>query len=211
MKIERLGERALLASETSPSSLERQQRIWSVARIARDWRGVSEVVPAMNNLTIFFDDGADISNLENCVRDAWAAPLGDSPHAGRAFEIPVRYGGEDGPDLEEVAQHCNMTQSDVVAAHVAAEYTVYFLGFLPGFAYLGGLDRRLQTPRREEPRLAVPAGSVGIGGEQTGVYSVRAPGGWNIIGRTEVRMFDPSHERATLLAPGDRVRFVPRT
>ena len=128
--------------------------------------------------------------------------------AGRVVEIPVRYGGDDGPDLADVAAHTGLTPEEVVRRHSAGTYTVYFLGFQPGFAYLGGLDPALATPRRTEPRLAVPAGAVGIGGEQTGVYPAAAPGGWQLIGRTELPLFLPERDPPSLLAPGDTVRFV---
>ena len=120
----------------------------------------------------------------------------------------MRYGGEDGPDLADVAAHCGLSADEVVQRHTQAEYVVYFIGFQPGFAYLGGLDDALHTPRRAEPRVAVPAGSVGIGGAQTGIYPLATPGGWQLIGRTALRLFDPQAEPPTLLAPGDRVRFV---
>ena len=114
----------------------------------------------------------------------------------------------DGPDLADVAAHCGLSTEEVVRRHTGADYVVYFIGFQPGFAYLGGLDEALHTPRRAEPRVAVPAGSVGIGGAQTGIYPLATPGGWQLIGRTALPLFDPQAEPPTLLAPGDRVRFV---
>ncbi|WP_457325028.1 5-oxoprolinase subunit PxpB, partial [Roseateles sp. P5_E11] len=106
------------------------------------------------------------------------------------------------------ATHCGLSVDEVVQRHTEAEYIVYFIGFQPGFAYLGGLDASLHTPRRSEPRTAVPAGSVGIGGAQTGIYPLATPGGWQLIGHTALPLFDPKAEPPTLLAPGDRVRFV---
>jgi KipI family sensor histidine kinase inhibitor len=128
--------------------------------------------------------------------------------AGRLVEIPVAYGGEHGPDLADVAAHTGLTPAEVVRRHSAGEYIVYLLGFLPGFAFMGGLPPELATPRRAEPRTAVPARSVGIGGEQTGIYPLVSPGGWQLIGRTSLELFDPTAESPTLLRPGDRVRFV---
>ena len=107
-----------------------------------------------------------------------------------------------------MAQHAGLAPAEVVELHSGGEYTVYFLGFLPGFAYLGGLDPRLAAPRRAEPRLAVPPGSVGIGGEQTGIYPLASPGGWQLIGRTSLRLFDPLRAAPSLLLPGDTVKFV---
>lgn len=121
------------------------------------------------------------------------------------------YGGAHGPDLERVAQHCQRSAQAVVDAHSAAHYTVYFVGFQPGFAYLGGLPEFLATPRLATPRLRVPAGSVGIGGAQTGIYPQESPGGWNLIGHSDCVLFDVSRAQASLLLPGDTVRFVARS
>jgi inhibitor of KinA len=124
-------------------------------------------------------------------------------------ELPVCYGGEFGPDLGEVAGHCGLSEPEVIARHSGAEYRVYMLGFAPGFAYLGGLDPAIAAPRRQTPRLKVPAGSVGIAGLQTGIYPLETPGGWQIIGRSPQRLFRPGQEEPCLLKPGDRLRFVP--
>jgi KipI family sensor histidine kinase inhibitor len=124
-------------------------------------------------------------------------------------EIPVCYGLEYGPDLDAVAAHCGLSPDEVIARHTAAEYRVYMLGFSPGFPYLGGLDPNIAAPRRETPRIKVPAGSVGIAGMQTGIYPLESTGGWQIIGRTPMRLFDPGLEEPCLLRPGDRLRFVP--
>jgi inhibitor of KinA len=126
----------------------------------------------------------------------------------RVVEIPVCYGGEFGPDLADIAALHGLTSAQAVRRHRAPCYQVYFLGFLPGFAYLGGLSRTLETPRRATPRASVPAGAVGIAGAQTGVYPVETPGGWQIIGRTPLRLYDPARQPPALLAAGDRVRFV---
>jgi inhibitor of KinA len=125
----------------------------------------------------------------------------------RLVEIPVCYGGELGPDLDDVARAHGLTPDEVVALHTEAEYLVYMIGFMPGFAYLGGLPAQIATPRRKTPRTAVPAGTVGIGGQQTGVYPLVSPGGWNLIGRTPVKIFDITRAEPTLLLTGDRVRF----
>ena len=169
---------------------------------------VVEVVPGMNNLTIVFDPlDADYESLAAQLEAGWnAAGSADAP--GSTIEIPVRYGGEDGPDLAELAKHAGLSIDEVVKRHTEAEYIVFFLGFQPGFAYLGGLDPALHMPRRREPRLEVPAGSVGIGGAQTGIYPAASPGGWQLLGRTELRLFDPSRNPPTLMQPGDRVRFT---
>lgn len=126
----------------------------------------------------------------------------------REVEIPVCYGGEFGPDLVEVAALHAMTEEEIVEAHGSVEYLVYFLGFVPGFAYLGELPLQLATPRLATPRRMVPAGSVGIAGNQTGIYPFRSPGGWRLIGRTPVAMFRAAHKELSLLSIGDRVRFT---
>jgi inhibitor of KinA len=177
--------------------------------------GLIEFVPAYAAVAVHYDPAAfgDVVDgplagiaaaLENRLADLEVAV----PPPGRLVEVPVRYGGAHGPDLAEVAQHAGMTSAEVVREHAAAEYTVYMIGFAPGFPYLGGLAERLALPRRETPRLVVPAGSVAIGGRQTGIYPLQMPGGWHIIGRTSMRLFRPEDNPPTLLRLGDRVRFI---
>lgn len=200
-----LGEAALCCAVDAPIALDHQQRIWQLGAGLAQTAGVLGLIPGMNNLTLTFDPlHTDGQALEQAVRTLWARPL-RRQQVGRLVEIPVRY---DGPDLGDVAGHCGLSTAEVVQRHTQAEYVVFFIGFQPGFAYLGGLDASLHTPRRSEPRVAVPAGSVGIGGAQTGIYPLATPGGWQLIGRTALPLFDPQAEPPTLLAPGDRVRFV---
>lgn len=171
--------------------------------------GVIEIVPAYAALTVFFDRGAADADA---LRDALAAllaepaPLQAPPSTGRLVTIPVRY---DGPDLDTVSAATGLSREDVVRRHSSREYRVYLLGFAPGFAYLGDLDPALVLPRRGTPRTRVAAGSVAIAGAQTAVYPLATPGGWHLIGRTSLVMFDPAREPAALLAAGDRVRFAP--
>ncbi|MEG2984683.1 MAG: 5-oxoprolinase subunit PxpB, partial [Peptostreptococcaceae bacterium] len=124
-------------------------------------------------------------------------------------EIPVLYGGEFGPDIETVARHNNLSVEEVMDIHSKGEYLVYMLGFTPGFTYLGGMDNKIETPRLEIPRVKIPAGSVGIAGKQTGVYPIDSPGGWQLIGRTPIKLYDINKERPILLSAGDYVKFVP--
>lgn len=190
------------------SNIECQRRIWWLADHFRTQPGVCEIVPGMNNLTVELDHAApDLEDLPQALQAAWSRCRAVDLQP-RRIEIPVRYGGPDGPDLEEVARQSGLSCEEVVRLHRGGEYTVYFLGFLPGFAYLGGMDRRLATARRKQPRLAVPAGSLAIGGEQTGVYPSASPGGWQLIGRTTLALFDPARDPPSLLLPGDAVRFV---
>jgi 5-oxoprolinase (ATP-hydrolysing) subunit B len=207
-RLHSLGEAALLCELPPPLTLVQQQCIWALAREAAHWPGVLETVPGMNNLSLLFDPARiDAVELEMQVLSAWPQ-LDAGAMAGRRIEIPVVYGGADGPDLADVAAHTGLTPAEVVRRHSQAEYVVYLLGFLPGFAFMGGLPSGLATPRRAEPRVRVPARSVAIGGEQTGVYPLDSPGGWNLIGRTSLELFDPRGSEPTLLRPGDEVRFV---
>jgi len=206
-----LGDAALLCELPAPATLAAQQKIWALAAQAAQWPGVDELLPGMNNLTLTFDSTrTDARELAARVTDAWPR-LESKDVAGRDIEIPVAYGGDDGPDLADVAAHTGLSAAEVVRRHSQAQYVVYFLGFLPGFAFMGGLPPELATPRRSEPRVAVPARSVGIGGEQTGIYPLVSPGGWQLIGRTRLELFDPRADSLTLLRPGDRVRFVPES
>lgn len=171
-------------------------------------RGVRDVVPAYASVGVHVDPlRFDQAALEAVVaRHADDAP---AAVAARVVEIPVRYGGDDGPDLADVASFAGCDPDEVVRRHAAGRYHVYMLGFLPGFAYLGGVDPSIGMPRRSSPRPAVPPGSVGIAGRQTGVYPYASPGGWQLIGRTPIAMFDPARKTPALLGPGDTVRFVP--
>ena len=204
-----LGERAACMSSSAPVDLACQQRIWTMTSGLRQHAGIVDVVPGMNNLTVFFDpDICAGETIVSLMKERWAASQAQT-FASRNINIPVRYGGASGPDLADVAAHTGLSEDEVIAAHSAADYVVYFMGFQPGFAYLGGLPECLVTPRRASPRTRVPAGSVGIGGAQTGIYPLSGPGGWQLIGHTDLRLFDPTSESPILLQPGDVVRFVP--
>jgi KipI family sensor histidine kinase inhibitor len=162
----------------------------------------------MNNLTLVFDplqlEQDDLAlQLKNAWDEAAEVDVGTAE-----IEIPVHYGGADGPDLAALAKQLNLSVDELVKRHTQADYIVFFLGFQPGFAYLGGLDPTLHAPRHPKPRLEVPAGSVGIGGEQTGIYPAVSPGGWQLLGRTDLKLFDPARNPPTLMQPGDRVRFT---
>jgi 5-oxoprolinase (ATP-hydrolysing) subunit B len=201
---ERVGEAAILL-ECAELGAATQRRLWEVARAARAWPNVREAVAGAGNLTLLYDPQTiDYDAVRDELERAWMRAR-DEGASARSVEIPVRYDGE---DLAAVAQACNLRIDEVAALHAAGAYIVAFLGFLPGFAYLDGLDARLHVPRRAEPRTRVPAGSVAIAGAQSGVYPFDSPGGWHIIGSTELCMFDPHREPVALLQPGDGVRFV---
>ena len=202
------GDMALVCEVPPPATLDCQERIWAMAEVVHRWPHIVEVVPGMNNLTVVFDPlAADSAALAGELAAAWESAESAAPTV-RHVEIPVQYGGEFGPDLPDVARHTGLDVEELVKRHTAGEYIVFFLGFQPGFAYLGGLDPALHTPRRSVPRIEVPAGSVGIGGAQTGIYPAASPGGWQLIGRTALPLFDPGQTPPTLLQPGDRVRFT---
>ncbi|MCL2897425.1 5-oxoprolinase subunit PxpB [Brenneria tiliae] len=205
-----LGESTVVLELEPPMTLQSQQRIWGLAERLNHHQAVREAIPGMNNLTVLLEEPqqAALDAIERLQR--WWEESESLAFDPRDVDIPVVYGGESGPDLELVAHHCGLTEKQVVEAHASAGYIVYFLGFQPGFAYLGGLDEKLHVPRRAEPRLRVPAGSVGIGGGQTGIYPLSTPGGWQLIGRTSLALFNPLKMPPTLLRPGDNVRFVPR-
>ncbi len=212
LRVEPMGDQALLAvlgDRIDPGVNDRVHRLAGLIREA-SVPGVTDLVPAYATLAVHYDPGAWLFEpLGRELARLWAGSAQARLPEPRRVEIPVRYGGEFGPDLAEVASRCGLTEDEVVARHSAAEYRVYMLGFAPGFAYLGGLDPAIAAPRRSTPRTRVPAGSVGIAGMQTGIYPLETPGGWQIIGRSPRPLFRPESAEPCLLRPGDRLRFVP--
>ena len=176
---------------------------------------LGRAVPAYASVLVPFDavafSVADATAVVAEIVAASDAAPAAAASPGRIVEIPVRYGGRDGPDLDEVARLHNVRPADVVGIHAGTEYAAFFLGVAPGFAYLGPLPASIATPRLDVPRPRVPAGSVAIGGAQTAIYPTETPGGWRLIGRTEARLWDASRPEPALIRPGDRVRFVPLT
>ncbi|NHN30590.1 5-oxoprolinase subunit PxpB [Paenibacillus sp. S3N08] len=190
--------------------------------------GLVEIVPAFVTVAVYYDPiklrdpltgaswrsgaGGTVSPYTWICRilEGIIANLADqAAEAPRTVHIPVYYGGEWGPDLPAVAQHNGLTVDEVIELHAAPEYLVHMIGFAPGFPYLGGMSRRIAAPRRSTPRLTIAAGTVGIGGQQTGIYPISTPGGWQLIGRTPVTLFRRDNEAPSLLQAGDRVRFQP--
>ncbi|RUL77639.1 5-oxoprolinase subunit PxpB [Dyella choica] len=189
-------------------------RVLQVAARLQSCLASVECVPAYASLLLRFDplgwreDEGRFS--EQYLREAIQSALDQASGAeitSREMTLPVCYGGAAGEDLQEVAEYTHLTPEEVVARHTRATYRVAMLGFAPGFPYLLGLDPVLAVPRRSSPRISVPAGSVAIGGQQTGIYPQELPGGWQLIGRTPLRLFDPAADAPSLLCPGDRVRF----
>jgi len=204
-----LGETAVVLELEPPVTLATQKRIWRLTQRLGEIPEVVEAIPGMNNITVVLRNPHSVAldAIERLQR-WWEESEALEPDS-RAIEIPVVYGTAAGPDLGEVARHAGLTEKQVVELHSSADYVVWFLGFQPGFPYLGGLPEQLATPRRAEPRLQVPAGSVGIGGSQTGIYPLATPGGWQLIGHTSLPLFDPARDEPVLLRPGDTVRFIP--
>jgi inhibitor of KinA len=172
--------------------------------------GVVEAVPTYRSLLVYYEPRL-IGPVELRARlEVLAGEVGDGDtHEPTITEIPTLYGGTYGPDLEFVAEHNGLSADEVIDLHVSGVYLVYMLGFMPGFAYLGGMSPRIATPRLATPRAKIPAGSVGVAGHQTGIYPAESPGGWRLIGRTPVALFDVHRDPPALLTVGDYVRFVP--
>ena len=211
----RLGDSALVLAFEERIDPVVNGRVVRAAEAVREvaGSGVRDVVGSYAAVTVHFDPlrtnvDALAVRLERIAGEVSAAPA-DPEAPSRTVEIPVCYGGALGPDLSTVARFGGCSEAAVVARHAAPAYRVYMLGFLPGFAYLATVDPTIAAPRRDTPRLRVPAGSVGIAGGQTGVYPLQAPGGWQLIGRTPHRVYDPERAEPFLLRAGDAVRFVP--
>jgi inhibitor of KinA len=175
---------------------------------AANLSGVRDVVPTYRSVAVYFDPlRTDGDALMRCVAREAAQPAPPVAVSRAPVRIPVCYGGDLGPDLANVASFAKIGESDVVRVHTATTYRVFMLGFVPGFAYLGMVDERIAMPRHSTPRVRVPLGSVGIAGAQTGVYSADTPGGWQVIGRTPLKPFDPGRADPFLMKAGDTVQF----
>ena len=209
-----LGDRALvlhLGGRIDPPTF---RAIRSLSRRLADQppAGMLECVPAFTTLAIYYDplrtSQTELISLVSKLIDTPDSTIETQP---RLVEIPVCYGGEYGSDLDFVGQHASLTAPEVIEVHSAADYLVHMIGFAPGFPYLGGMSSKIAVPRRASPRLKIPPGSVGIAGDQTGIYPLETPGGWQLIGRTPLALFLPERDPPTLLQAGDIVRFRPIT
>jgi KipI family sensor histidine kinase inhibitor len=173
---------------------------------------VTEMVPTYRSLMINYNPlNIEYDNLINKVKELEQKVEEIKIKEPKIHEIPVCYSNQFGIDIETVANHNNLTVEEVIQIHTSKEYLIYMLGFTPGFPYLGGMDERIATPRLQIPRTKIPAGSVGIAGAQTGVYPIDSPGGWQIIGRTPIKLYDENREQQILLTAGDFIKFVPIT
>ncbi|GAA0614951.1 5-oxoprolinase subunit B [Virgibacillus siamensis] len=215
-----LGDEAVVLEFGVEISGEKQKQIMAVSAYLDDHpiQGMVEYIPAYTTITIFYNALEVIANSTGTnayehMLDEIEKMISRLPEnfetESNVVEIPVCYGGEFGPDLEVVAQENNLTEKEVMDIHANGEYMVYMIGFAPGFPFIGGMSERIATPRKDSPRLTIPAGSVGIAGGQTGVYPIETPGGWQLIGRTPLELFRPDEEVPILLQAGDSIRFFP--
>lgn len=206
-----MGTSALLLDAPGDFDLTQQQRIWALDDVVKTWPDVGETVVGVTNLLLIWrKPPSDLQGVMTLLRQTWQ---GITPKnlSGSIIEVPVTYGGERAIDFEAVLQHTGLSADELIRIHSSATYTVCAIGAAPGFGYLHGLDPRLACPRKATPAMSVLSGSVTIGGFQTGVSSMTGPNGWNVIGYSDVQLFDFNRCPASLLAPGDQVRFVPRT
>jgi KipI family sensor histidine kinase inhibitor len=204
------SDRSLSISLGDQISIQTHQAVVRLTGCLLGVRGILNLHPAYTSVLVDFDPRLYThAGVEALVRELWAAERDRVPALPRVVEIPVRYGGEFGPDLPDVARHTGLTAERVIQLHAAADYLVYFVGFSTFFPYLGGLPPELATPRLSAPRKHVPTGSVAIGGSQAGVYPLASPGGWRLIGRTPLPLFDLHSSPPPLLRMGDSVRFIP--
>jgi KipI family sensor histidine kinase inhibitor len=197
VRVRRAGDAALLVETEAPHRLNA-----AVRGLARP--EIVDVVPGAETLLVTTRPGTDLARLEVVLADYLRLPEA-AEAGGEPLRVPVVY---DGADLDEVAELTGLSRAEVVERHAGAEYVVAYLGFSPGFGYLAGLDERLHVPRRDSPRTTVPAGSVAIAGPYAAVYPSSSPGGWRLLGRTDLRLWDPGREPPSLLQPGTRVRFT---
>lgn len=189
--------------------INRLVRSFTMALAGKNIPGIVEIVPSYRAVTVHYDPSFILFDaLRKALEDVLAHLDEAEIPPATVWEIPVLYGGEEGPDLSFVAQHSGRSEEDVIRIHSGAEYLVYMLGFTPGFPYLGGMDAAIAAPRLKAPRLKIPAGSVGIAGQQTGIYPIASPGGWQLIGRTPVKLYDPMRAEPVLVQAGDYIKFT---
>lgn len=204
-----IGSQALLFQARCPFDLPHQQRFWALADEAAAWPEVHEAVPGMTNLTLLLDHvPTNIDDIHNRLSSMWKTGV-RKDIIGKLLEVDITYGGPEGPHLDEVAELTGLSVDEVIRRHSAPEYTVFAVGSHAGYCYLGGLDPRLETPRRKVPLTHLQGGSLSVAGLQTGVSASAGPSGWNTIGAADVSFFDPHRQPAALLQPGDRIRFNP--
>jgi len=210
--IKTVGDSSILIEFRQEISPEVNARITAVVRLIKEQQieGIVDMIPSFCALLINYDPRIiTYAQILERMEKLLSLDVETEEIASTVYEIPVCYGGEYGPDLEFVAENAGLSVAEVIQLHSSTDYLIYMLGFMPGFPYLGGLDERIHTPRLENPRLKIPAGSVGIGGAQTGIYPRESPGGWQLLGLTPVQTYDPNREVPILFEAGDYIRFVP--
>lgn len=206
------GDSSLLVEFGKEIDPEINRKIAATVQLMKEQHieGVVDVIPAFASLLINYDPRViGYEDMKERIRNLLKVDAKAGAGSRRIYEIPVCYGGEYGPDLASIADHAGLSEEEVIRIHSSRDYLIYMLGFLPGFCYLGGLDERIFTPRLANPRLKIDAGSVGIGGSQTGIYPLDSPGGWQLMGKTPVKTYDPDREKPILVEAGDYIRFVP--
>ncbi|MDI3481938.1 MAG: inhibitor of KinA [Tepidanaerobacteraceae bacterium] len=204
------GDKAVVVEYGNEISEECNNRVLNLyhALKARNAGGITSLIPTYRSVLIKYDPlELDVEELVGLIAESDMSS-GQQDFQPKVIEIPVAYGGEFGPDLDFVAEYHSMTPEEVIKIHTGSAYRIYMLGFTMGFAYLGGMSEKIATPRLEKPRTEIPAGSVGIAGSQTGIYPVTSPGGWRLIGKTPVKLYDPSRGNPILLEAGNYIKFV---
>ena len=208
------GDSSLLMEFEQTISPEVNARISALIRLIREQQieGIVDIIPSFCALLVNYDPRVmPYDRISMRLSELASLEVQAQEYAARVFEIPVCYGGDYGPDIDHIAERAGLSQDEVIKIHSGRDYLIYMLGFMPGFPYLGGLDESIHTPRLETPRVLIHAGSVGIGGAQTGIYPINSPGGWQLLGRTPIKTYEPTREVPILFEAGDYIRFVPIT
>lgn len=206
------GDSSILIEFGKEISPEINRKIKATVQLMKEQHieGVVDVIPAFCSLLINYDPRViSYDEIRKRMQNLVKVDAKSGEEKKKIYEIPVCYGGEYGPDIENIAANAGLSVEEVIKIHSSRDYLIYMLGFLPGFCYLGGLDERIHTPRLANPRIKINAGSVGIGGSQTGIYPLDSPGGWQLMGMTPVKTYDPDREVPILVEAGDYIRFVP--
>lgn len=211
-KIYTAGDSSVLIEFGKEISPEVNGQITALVHLMKEQHieGVVDMIPAFCSLLINYDPRViSYGKIRRRLEKLLKLEVRQEGGSRQVIQIPVCYGGQYGPDLENIASHAGLSPQEVIDIHCSRDYLIYMLGFLPGFSYLGGLDERIHTPRLANPRIRIPAGSVGIGGSQTGIYPLDSPGGWQLLGMTPVKTYDPARQSPILFEAGDYIRFVP--
>jgi KipI family sensor histidine kinase inhibitor len=206
------GDSSLLVEFGHEISPEINRKISSTVQLMKEQHieGIVDVIPTYCSLLVNYDPLViSYKDLKKRLEGLVKVDVRSGEGKKTIVEIPVCYGGEYGPDIANIAEHAGLTEEEVIQIHSSKDYLIYMLGFLPGFTYLGGLDERIHTPRLASPRIKIRAGSVGIGGSQTGIYPLDSPGGWQLMGMTPVKTYDPNREVPILVEAGQYIRFIP--